>query len=176
MECMCNDQVPTIFSCMQGSCNADDQAATLKFAQELCDQVNATSTAKVSGAAKTGAMTLSTATSTATGVVDATSSPPPSSAASSKSGLSAAATAGIGVGAVLGAMAVAAGGFFVWWRKRGRGVKELPEPAVREFDREYTLPPEYGQKGVEGVHVIHHEIEGVQWMELEAKEATRYAQ
>ncbi|KAK7184416.1 hypothetical protein DPSP01_011077 [Paraphaeosphaeria sporulosa] len=175
MECMCNNQVPTIFSCMQGSCNAEDQATTLKFAQDLCDQVNATSTAKASGAAKTGATTLSTAVTTATGSVDATSSPiPSSSAASPKSSLSTGATAGIGVGAVLGAVAVAAGGFFLWRRKRGRGVEELPGFAVREVDSEYTLPPEYGQKGVEGVHIIHHEADGVQWMELEAKEATRY--
>ncbi|KAL5410626.1 hypothetical protein PMIN04_010561 [Paraphaeosphaeria minitans] len=183
MECMCNNQVPTIFSCMQGSCNAEDQAATLRFAQELCDQVGATSTAKVSGAAKTGATTLSTVTSTPTGFAEATSSLSPSSSSSSssvaspKSGLSTGATAGIGVGAMLGAMAVAAGGFFVWQRKRARDVEELPGSAAREVGLEYTLPPEYGQKGVEvvdGVHIIHHEVDGVQWMELEAKEATRY--
>jgi hypothetical protein len=80
--------------------------------------------------------------------------------------------AGIGVGAVLGVMAVAAGGFFLWQRKRVRGVEELPGTAVREVEQDYVLPPGY-RKGVDHTHIIHHEVDGVQWMELEAKETTR---
>lgn len=172
---MCNNQVPIIFSCMQGACNARDQATTLKFAQELCDQANVTSTAGLSGAKNPAATTLSLGVSTAADSADATLSlPPSSSAVSSKSGLSTGATAGIGVGAVLGVLAVAAGGFFLWRRKRGREGEEVSGSAMRYEEPKYTLPPEYGQKGHGGVHIIHHEVEGVQWTELEAKEASRH--
>jgi LPXTG-motif cell wall-anchored protein len=87
--------------------------------------------------------------------------------------MSTGAMAGAGVGAVLGVMAVAAGGVFLWRRRtRSRGVEELSGSGVREVKQNALMPPEYG-KGVEDTHIIHHEVDGVQWMELEAKETTR---
>ncbi|KAF1964348.1 hypothetical protein BU23DRAFT_575773 [Bimuria novae-zelandiae CBS 107.79] len=172
MPCMCKNQVTEIFSCMQGSCTAEDQATTLSFAQELCEQANTTSTVKIPGASRTAATTLSTATSInthAAGNAAGTGASSSPSVSSQPAALSTAATAGIGVGAVLGVVAVAAGGYFLWRRrKQVRISTDTAGPVVPQKEQHYTTSPAYLPKGM-----VHHEVDGVQWMELEAKEATR---